>query len=490
MKKGKPTTTKTPLKQTRTSSEVSKNNDDHKVDTTKTPEVKEGKRDASKNKAGLEKTNKELTEKLKMVTKERDTYKNDLEKANKEFKEMKATFDKDTKKDKQDLQKANKELNDLQARIDKLSEAKKKFEKDMTLLQTNTKKERDRLESDLKENTMELTTCKSKLNTADAENIKLEKQLNDVQSRLNKAEAESKKRVAELSELQSRLNSAEAESKKRVTELSNLQSRLITAETDSKQREKQLTESSKRIKELTAANEELMTRLSKHLGAKLQDNNPNIADLSDPNRPTKLAEQFSGLYDDDWTNSYEVMKKHKQEVDVVDILLKACVKIYDKCITKASMELNDLQRVFLVFNSDSDVNSQKQLKDRRKKLKPDQQIIESDMNDLFGEQIAKHKKIEPYIKKCLDICWSMAIQDPPVHMDTDLNKKGHPFDNAAYRPYTQSGTSVDFIVWPALYLYKDGSLLQKGIAQGITVEDSVGGRRASPVNKQNRVKAS
>lgn len=38
---------------------------------------------------------------------------------------------------------------------------------------------------------------------------------------------------------------------------------------------------------------------------KLRDNNPNITDLGDPNRPTKLGEQMSELYDNEWTDALE-----------------------------------------------------------------------------------------------------------------------------------------------------------------------------------------
>jgi hypothetical protein len=52
----------------------------------------------------------------------------------------------------------------------------------------------------------------------------------------------------------------------------------------------------------------ILFRLSKVAGANLTDNNPNIADLSDPNRATKLAEQFSELYDNEWTDAFEDLK--------------------------------------------------------------------------------------------------------------------------------------------------------------------------------------
>lgn len=41
----------------------------------------------------------------------------------------------------------------------------------------------------------------------------------------------------------------------------------------------------------------------------MTNNNPNIADLSDPYRPTKLGEMYSELYDNAWTDAFEVLDK-------------------------------------------------------------------------------------------------------------------------------------------------------------------------------------
>ena len=49
--------------------------------------------------------------------------------------------------------------------------------------------------------------------------------------------------------------------------------------------------------------------------------NVNIADLSDPNRPTKLAEQFSELYDNDWTDAFEELGALEEE-ERIKFLLK------------------------------------------------------------------------------------------------------------------------------------------------------------------------
>lgn len=59
-------------------------------------------------------------------------------------------------------------------------------------------------------------------------------------------------------------------------------------------------------------------RLSKIAGAKLTDGNPSITNLSDPNRPMKLGDKFSELYDNEWTDLLDhFIKKMKGKEDQV-----------------------------------------------------------------------------------------------------------------------------------------------------------------------------
>lgn len=48
-------------------------------------------------------------------------------------------------------------------------------------------------------------------------------------------------------------------------------------------------------------------------GDRLRDGNPDIADLSDPNRPTEIGKHFSELYDNEWSDAYEEMTKIKED---------------------------------------------------------------------------------------------------------------------------------------------------------------------------------
>ncbi|XP_060582839.1 uncharacterized protein LOC132739189 [Ruditapes philippinarum] len=109
------------------------------------------------------------------------------------------------------------------------------------------------------------------------------------------------------------------------------------------------------------------------IGHKLTDNNPNIADLSDRDRPTKLAEKFAELYDNQWHDAFEELQKSfSSDEQIIEILLEILMDIYDFCKRRAREQLDDLQRVLLCSKSvertqtSCPENVIKQLKDCRK----------------------------------------------------------------------------------------------------------------------------
>ncbi|VDH93553.1 Hypothetical predicted protein [Mytilus galloprovincialis] len=75
--------------------------------------------------------------------------------------------------------------------------------------------------------------------------------------------------------------------------------------------------------------ESLMQRLSKVPGMKMKDNNPSIADLSDPNRPEKLSEKFREIYDNAWTNLLDYITEKTGDSD--DICIKQIVSAQMVC---------------------------------------------------------------------------------------------------------------------------------------------------------------
>lgn len=73
--------------------------------------------------------------------------------------------------------------------------------------------------------------------------------------------------------------------------------------------------------------EGFVLRLSEVAGERLRFNNPAIADLSDENRPNKLAEKFSELYDNEWTEFYENMEGTGTEEEIIGQIVQL-LKVY------------------------------------------------------------------------------------------------------------------------------------------------------------------
>ena len=75
----------------------------------------------------------------------------------------------------------------------------------------------------------------------------------------------------------------------------------------------------------------------------------------------------------------------------------------------------------------------------------------------------QNPRLLDYINKSIEICWLMAVQDPPMYL---YNVQTPQFDSSKFREYQRRGFNTEYIVWPALALFKNGPLLSKGVAQG------------------------
>ena len=53
---------------------------------------------------------------------------------------------------------------------------------------------------------------------------------------------------------------------------------------------------------------------------KLTESYPAIADLGDPNRPTRLAEKFEELFNNGWTDAMEELANARDEKSNINIL--------------------------------------------------------------------------------------------------------------------------------------------------------------------------
>ncbi|VDI68234.1 Hypothetical predicted protein [Mytilus galloprovincialis] len=244
------------------------------------------------------------------------------------------------------------------------------------------------------------------------------------------------------------------------------------------------------LKEAENDKEDLKTRLSQIAGAKLTAGNSNIADLGDKYRPTRIAEIYSETYDSEWTeamdNVIELKRGWTEEMIIRNLLivLQGC---FLTCQELAKKQMTTLLSEMFINIHEADVTKYaekhiaevKQLKDARKGTAPDVAIMLKEKilaHPVFKKYCTENKHFDKvligelikttYAERCVFVSWLMVVQDPEMYID-EQQREGDPLDKDKYKEYTQSGKKIAFNVWPALYLYKDGPLLIKGVAQPV-----------------------
>lgn len=73
-------------------------------------------------------------------------------------------------------------------------------------------------------------------------------------------------------------------------------------------------------------------------------------------------------------------------------------------------------------------------------------------------------KLPVYVNKCVEICWLMNTQSPPLVLAEPLHA-GQKIDTFQYKEFTKHGDTVSFVVWLPLLIEKDGAVLTKGVVQ-------------------------
>ncbi|XP_052793888.1 uncharacterized protein LOC128227415 isoform X2 [Mya arenaria] len=235
----------------------------------------------------------------------------------------------------------------------------------------------------------------------------------------------------------------------------------------------------------------LIIRLSEMASSRLRTNNPDIADLSDPNRATKLAEKLSELYDNEWTDTFERIKakadKSTTEKDII-ILLKNVLKFcYDRCLDIASRQRSHVLSHLELRSNVPENEIQRISPDMRLRLKEFQKAIHSwgvaraqqvivneipttkVFNAKLISKLKNDKHVIAYCNTAVEIAWFSQIQDPPMALLFE------PKENDAllfFRSYTILGKDLDYVIWPVMLLNDGGSIVSKGVAQYKRIENT------------------
>ncbi|XP_060589200.1 uncharacterized protein LOC132744494 isoform X1 [Ruditapes philippinarum] len=286
----------------------------------------------------------------------------------------------------------------------------------------------------------------------------------------------------------------------------------------------------KKCNEFEKEKNEIQMRLSKVAGDRLTDNNPAIADLSDPNRPTKIGEMYSEVYDNEWTDAFEALTNagydEREAIDTLRLTLlnviQFCSRKSDSLIKRTEEAVNIL---FEEYKATEQKSNKRHLTMPRKsaehwgkigsKTLPDPEDIflqnkwkpkdnsEANANtkyqtiakpkssdDAIANQLRKFRKevavsMVPLVEKAyISASWNEeCIHDlkPFIRKCLLLGwmmvvqsppmtfaefKPNEEFRKEIYKEYTTRGSHIDYEVWPALLLNQDGPVVGKGVAQG------------------------
>lgn len=234
--------------------------------------------------------------------------------------------------------------------------------------------------------------------------------------------------------------------------------------------------------------DEMTTRLSKIASDKLTDGNPNFANLSDKNRPTKIGEKFGQMYDDEWSEAFDEIKRtsKKEDAEVYEILLnivlagqKFCQEVSETQLTSIERGMSEPmlrpmwlsgEKEYSVEELEANASFTASLKKSAKEFRRGAALAsvlplctifkDAKFKDICSYDVYKMESLSLYIDACIECLWLMSVQDPPMHI-TCL-RKGDNYEPAHYGMFLTRGKAVEYTVWPAVFLYKNGPLVSKG----------------------------
>ncbi|XP_062574366.1 ESF1 homolog [Saccostrea cucullata] len=81
-------------------------------------------------------------------------------------------------------------------------------------------------------------------------------------------------------------------------------------------------------------------------------------------------------------------------------------------------------------------------------------------NLVTDEGIREDLRTLTYVRKCVELCWYMCMQDPPMVIISP--ERGQEIDKGLFSLHGRRGKTVEVCVWPALLLHDGGPLVCKG----------------------------
>lgn len=199
-----------------------------------------------------------------------------------------------------------------------------------------------------------------------------------------------------------------------------------------------------------------------------------------------VEDNFSMLYNKEWTELFNSLESEVEDERERIIKLCECVKkAFQFCKEESEKQLNKLHTITTEIlslcstpeeeNEDcqgeeqnsntsfSDLNSH--LLEIKKQcllmsLSKSRLMFKKSYTLMKTDNEAIQRNIEAYLAGCVNVCWSMCIQDPP--MTILIPEKGNSINTDMFNLYKTEGGVVDLCVWPALLRCEKGEVVCKG----------------------------
>lgn len=218
--------------------------------------------------------------------------------------------------------------------------------------------------------------------------------------------------------------------------------------------------------------------------------NGKTVELQDLNTPQHIADMYTEIYNREWASAYEELNQSFRDGgETIRHLLQILEKAYEYCQKTAERQMvnllmyteNEMLYPNITATSRASIEAQQ---------RPDSRLVAQirDGDDmirdfrhytaaasmpvvkwLFYEEVMK--SLQPahhsgnaqvsYIDRCVEVTWLMSVQNPPMHLEFCDPGERVP---RIFKPFTKNGNYVQNCVWPALFLHKNGQLMEKGIA--------------------------
>lgn len=242
---------------------------------------------------------------------------------------------------------------------------------------------------------------------------------------------------------------------------------------------RQLLEKEEEIRQITLDKDSALSRLHKETEGVLNHNHSDTASVGDPFRPSKVAEKYSDLYENDWTEALkELQTAGLDEKTGVRILLEIMQHIYSFCKNAKQKQIQGLTKLLdnpLSLDSKCDENPSIHRNEEHVKQmlescgKTRTETIIQNLQKEYSKITNKPRyanRLPDYTNNCIEVCWLMNTHSPPLVFAEPV-ASGQSYDKDLYRKYTKEGDIVSFVVWLPMMI-EGGVILSKGVVQPTT----------------------